>query len=71
MMKKRLISGLLTVVLVAGLLAGCGGSASSGQEGSDRQDTSSVVVAMGPTSEPEAGFDPAYGWGAGSRAPSR
>ena len=24
MMKKRLISGLLTVVLVAGLLAGCG-----------------------------------------------
>ncbi|WP_281725556.1 ABC transporter substrate-binding protein [Lachnoclostridium phocaeense] len=64
-MKKRLISGLLTVVLVAGLLAGCGGSASSGQEGSDRQDTSSVVVAMGPTSEPEAGFDPAYGWGAG------
>ena len=65
MMKKRLISGLLTVVLVAGLLAGCGGSASSGQEGSDRQDMSSVVVAMGPTSEPEAGFDPAYGWGAG------
>ncbi len=65
MMKKRLISGLLTVVLVAGLLAGCGGSSSSGQEGSDRQDTSSVVVAMGPTSEPEAGFDPAYGWGAG------
>lgn len=65
MMKTRLISGLLTVVLVAGLLAGCGGSASSGQEGSDRQDTSSVVVAMEPTSEPEAGFDPAYGWGAG------
>lgn len=25
----------------------------------------SVIVAMGPTSEPEAGFDPAYGWGAG------
>lgn len=65
MMKKRLISGLLTVALGAGLLAGCGGSSSSGQEGSDRQDTSSVVVVMGPTSEPEAGFDPAYGWGAG------
>lgn len=65
MMKKRLISGLLTVALGAGLLAGCGGSSSSGQEGSDRQDTSSVVVAMGPTSEPEVGFDPAYGWGAG------
>ena len=24
-----------------------------------------VIIAMGPTSEPEAGFDPAYGWGAG------
>ena len=25
----------------------------------------SVIIAMGPTSEPEAGFDPAFGWGAG------
>ena len=25
----------------------------------------SVIVVMGPSSEPEAGFDPAYGWGAG------
>lgn len=25
----------------------------------------SVIIAMGVTSEPEAGFDPAYGWGAG------
>ena len=25
----------------------------------------SVIVAMGTTSEPESGFDPAYGWGAG------
>ena len=24
-----------------------------------------VIVVMGPSSEPEAGFDPAYGWGAG------
>lgn len=24
-----------------------------------------VIIAMGPTSEPEAGFNPAYGWGAG------
>ena len=28
-------------------------------------DTSSVIVVMSPESEPEAGFDPAYGWGAG------
>jgi len=25
----------------------------------------SVIVAMGPNSEPESGFNPAYGWGAG------
>ena len=25
----------------------------------------SVIVVMGPSSEPEAGFDPVYGWGAG------
>ena len=28
-------------------------------------DISSVIVVMSPESEPEAGFDPAYGWGAG------
>lgn len=46
------------------------------QQVSDQQKTSQertdgssirddVIVVMGPTSEPEAGFDPAYGWGAG------
>jgi len=34
----------------------------TGQQGTVRDD---VIVVMGPTSEPEAGFDPAYGWGAG------
>lgn len=29
------------------------------------ENSESVIVVMGPTSEPEAGFDPAYGWGAG------
>ncbi len=29
------------------------------------QGTDTVVVAMDPNSEPAAGFDPAYGWGAG------
>ena len=28
----------------------------------------SVIVVMGPSSEPEAGFDPAYGWGTCPRA---
>ena len=34
----------------------------TGQQGTVRDD---VIVVMGPTSEPEAGFNPAYGWGAG------
>ena len=29
------------------------------------QKKDSVIVVMGPSSEPEAGFDPVYGWGAG------
>ncbi|WP_434310941.1 ABC transporter substrate-binding protein [Hominifimenecus sp. rT4P-3] len=43
-------------------------SAGTSAEGSDVSITEaggSVVVTMPPTSEPEAGFDPAYGWGAG------
>lgn len=43
-----------------------GADGASGQQadgaGSLRED---VIVVMGPTSEPESGFDPAYGWGAG------
>lgn len=38
-----------------------GGESRQGTEGGK----DSVIVAMGTTSEPEAGFDPAYGWGAG------
>lgn len=40
----------------------------TGQQGTVRDD---VIVVMGPTSEPEAGFDPAYGWGAGRGRPVR
>lgn len=43
--------------------AEAGGSENAGQaEAGDRED---VIIVMGPSSEPEAGFDPAYGWGAG------
>ena len=57
---------LLAGALLLGACTGCG-DASSGSAGDTaaQEDTSSVVVAMGPTSEPEAGFDPAFGWGAG------
>ena len=54
----------------AGALSGSEGEEGgdlSGRPGGSRGtgDKESVVVVMGPTSEPEAGFDPAYGWGAG------
>ena len=64
---RRFTAIILTAGLVAGLLAGCGGTAGStenaGENSVSRED--SVIVAMGSTSEPEAGFDPAFGWGAG------
>ena len=53
----------LALLLGLALIAGCQGGTTS-QE--DRQEsTDSVIIAMGPTSEPEAGFDPAF---AGERA---
>ena len=61
---KRILSLTLSALLTLSLLTGCGSdptptpTAASG-------DKDSVVIAMGTTSEPEAGFDPAYGWGAG------
>ena len=64
---RRFTAIILTAGLATGLLAGCGGSTGSmenaGENSVSRED--SVIVAMGPTSEPEAGFDPAFGWGAG------
>ena len=69
-MKKRLWSFLLAAAMTAGLVAGCGGSAEPAGESTNTEITmeaekDSVIVAMGNSSEPEAGFDPAYGWGAG------
>lgn len=55
-MKKALIF-LLALVL----LTGC----QSRQAETPNRDKSSVTVVMDPASEPEAGFDPAFGWGAG------
>lgn len=71
-MKKQLLSMLCVTVLSAGLLAGCnsGNGNHTGDSGSSegeaaQSDNSSVIVTMPTTSEPESGFDPAYGWGAG------
>ena len=64
---KYLVSIFLAAALAAGTLAGCGGSASAGDPAAEgpAQGTDTVVVAMDPNSEPAAGFDPAFGWGAG------
>lgn len=56
-MKKTLFR-IFAILLALGLLAGCD------SEGPwDKKN--GVTVVMPPTSEPEAGFDPAFGWGAG------
>lgn len=66
-MRKRVISALLAAAVLLGALSGCGGTDAPQAETSEGagEEKSSVVIAMGPTSEPEAGFDPAFGWGAG------
>lgn len=64
---KRMGRAAAVMTAVVLFVAGCGG-----REGGERtksstaaEERSDVVVVMGPSSEPEAGFDPAYGWGAG------
>ena len=63
--------GLWVTVLILGLmLSGC----NNGGNDPPPTDTTlipadqQVIVVMGPGSEPEAGFDPCYGWGAGEHA---
>ena len=77
MMKKRWISILCMIAFASSLLAGCAKSTSAegqnseraqqrnGSQQSDTASKDSVIVTMPTTSEPESGFDPAYGWGAG------
>lgn len=76
-MKKKTLAFLCILSLVAGLIAGCGSAAgteekkqeeqtgSQAENQADSQKKDSVVVTMPASSEPEAGFDPVYGWGAG------
>lgn len=63
---KRWLALLLCAAVAVGALTGCGGGAAGqGAQEQPAAQTDTVIVAMGPTSEPEAGFDPAFGWGAG------
>ncbi|MDO5541468.1 MAG: ABC transporter substrate-binding protein [Eubacteriales bacterium] len=59
-MRRRRRTNLLFTAAVAAifLMAGSAGVLANGED-------NSVVVTMPATSEPQSGFDPAYGWGAG------
>lgn len=66
---KRILSVILSAVMAVLLISGCqndaGRASQSNRAGQQTEAGGSVVVVMDPSSEPEAGFDPAYGWGAG------
>ena len=66
---KRTLSVIVSAVMAALLISGCqndaGRASQSNRAGQQTVAGGSVVVVMDPSSEPEAGFDPAYGWGAG------
>lgn len=54
---RRIIALSLALIFI---FAGC-----TQNDAEEEREADSVIVAMGVNSEPEAGFDPAYGWGAG------
>ncbi len=80
-MKKKTAGIWIAMALTVSLTAGCSSTgtdaSNSGPASGEGQGTEedggleaegtkdSVIVAMGTTSEPESGFNPAYGWGAG------
>ena len=68
-MKKRIFGIFLITVMTFTMMVGCGSNNDTQKQDNEVEKAAeakdSVIVAMGPSSEPEAGFDPAYGWGAG------
>ena len=64
-MRKKLVSLMCITGLTVSLLAGCTGKDAEKKQQADSAAKDSVIVTMPVTSEPESGFDPAYGWGAG------
>lgn len=78
-MRRRKAGIILGTMALVAVLAGCSSQVQPGKTGQEEsgtgqetaatttttEDKDSVVVVMGPNSEPAAGFDPVYGWGAG------
>lgn len=62
-MRKTKGIALLSTAMAVMMIAGCSKNNTGEQQVQNKNDN--VIIAMGTTSEPESGFDPAYGWGAG------
>ncbi len=59
---------VLVITVTAGLLGGCGGGENDETQGGGARSSDEVVIAMPTGAEPEAGFDPCFGWGAAEHA---
>ena len=80
-MKRKMAAAFGVLILGISILAGCGDSAQTGgqneavtqtggssieqENGAQAEERDTVIVAMGKTSEPAAGFDPCVNWGCG------
>lgn len=80
-MKRKMAAALGVLILGISILAGCGDSVQTGGQneavtqtggssteqeiGAQAEERDTVIVAMGTTSEPAAGFDPCVNWGCG------
>lgn len=73
-MKRKVLAVFCILALSGSMLAGCGQKDTQDTHKNQEQEKveniekgakDEVVVTMPTTSEPESGFDPAYGWGAG------
>ena len=80
-MKRKMAAMLGVLILGISILAGCGDSVQTGGQneavtqtggssteqeiGAQAEERDTVIVAMGTTSEPAAGFDPCVNWGCG------
>ena len=62
---KRACKIVLSLLLVLAVLCGCQSGQQPDAPSGGQAAKDSVVIALDTNSEPEAGFDPAYGWGAG------
>ena len=62
---KRTCKIVLSLLLVLAVLCGCQSGQQPDAPSGGQAAEDSVVIALDTNSEPEAGFDPAYGWGAG------